>query len=184
MKFFKIPSYALVCALVSCLSLAGCGDMKMHMPTFNLTGPKYKPLDSDVAAMAAPQSTEDDAGPNDGLRRLYCRVGNGSARFGTHWYDYDSDDFRLMQGARVNVTLTAKKNAETMSFLGFFDDAGQKMVFCPVVAGPPDKRIPCASLYALDDDLALGIKRTFDLPNAVRGANITCAFRRDKLRKL
>ncbi|MBI1214776.1 MAG: hypothetical protein GC185_03030 [Alphaproteobacteria bacterium] len=173
MKFLKTLATALICPLFACLLVAGCS----HMPSFGFMGPKYQPLDSDVAAMAAP------AAPG-GTRKLYCKVGNGSAHFGKKWRDYDSDDFLLAQGRRVNVTLTEKKGGETMAFQGYFDDAGQKMIFCPVVSGPPDKRIPCASLYALDDDLSLGIKRTFDIPGAVRGANITCAFRREKLRKL
>lgn len=162
--------------LAVCFVLAGCG----HMPRFG--GKTYQPLNSSMAAMAAPEDPQ--AAQADGLRRLYCRVGNGSALFGKYWYEYQGDDFQLVQGRRVNVTLTARHRGETMQFQGFFDEAGQKMLFCPVVSGPPDKRIACASLYALDDDLALGIKRTFDLPKAIRGANITCAFRRDKLRKL
>jgi len=187
-RYTRIFTLALPLALslAAVLSLGGCDGMTMlgrNAP------PKYKTLDSGVAAMAAPGTpAPGPAGREDGgaggARRLYCRVGNGSAHFGRHWYDYDSDDFLLEQGTRVTVTLTARKGKGTMSFVGFFDDAGQKMIFCPVVKGPPDKRIPCTSLYALDDDLALGIRRTFDLPHAVRGANITCAFRRDKLRKL
>ena len=179
MSFQKNAFAIVLAALLSLSVLTGCGQM----PSFNFMGPKYKPLDSDVASIAAPQDP-DAPPPADGIRRLYCRVGNGSALFGKYWYEYNSDDFLLTQGQRVNVNVTSTHNGETMAFQGYFDEAGQKMIFCPIVSGPPDKRIPCASLYALDDDLNLGIKRTFDLPGAIRGANITCAFRKEKLRKL
>lgn len=71
-----------------------------------------------------------------------------------------------------------------MTVQAFFDRSGQKMVFCPVVDAPPGQRIACASLYALDEDLHDGIKRTFDIPDAVRGGAITCAYEQKKLKKL
>ena len=67
---------------------------------------------------------------------------------------------------------------------GIFDASGQKLIFCPVIDGPPDKKVTCASLYALEDDLNAGIKRSFDIPDAVRGADISCARNAKDLQKL
>ena len=78
-----------------------------------------------------------------------------------------------------------------MTIQALFDGSGQKVIFCPflIKSGPntpppPDQRISCSSLYALDDDLHDGIKRTFDIPAAVRGGAITCAYEEEHLRSL
>ena len=48
----------------------------------------------------------------------------------------------------------------------------------------PSQRISCTSLYALEEDLQDGIKRTFDIPSVLRGGAITCAYSQEKLRPL
>lgn len=113
-----------------------------------------------------------------------CVVGKGAARFARGWYDFGETRFTLRDGQRVNVALRRSRSGDNMVFQGTLDSAGQKMLFCPVRSGPPDQRIVCASLYMLEDDLQAGVKRTFDIPDAVRGGAISCAYDRARLLKL
>lgn len=140
--------------------------------------PKFRTLDSDVASMAAPATGEAAS------QTLDCRVGLGSAKFGKLWKDFDETEFRLAPQSRVNVPLSPKKGDDQMSFQAMFDLEGQKLMFCPLVNGDPGDEIACASIYALDDDLAAGIKRTFDIPDALRGGSISCAYDPKNLKKL
>lgn len=145
--------------------LAACGQM----PHLNmLMGPNYSPMNSDVAVMAAPESPQRTSA-------LYCRVIRGAARFGESWRDFMPVEFQVPRDGRVNVPLVPVRGEGTVTFQAWFDGEGQKILFCPVVEGPPEQKISCASLYALDDDLEAGIKRTFDIPRAVEGGSITCA---------
>ena len=157
------------------LSLSACDTLQQY----GIVKPQYKPLDSEIAALAAPQTT-----PAPGTHPLFCSVGLGAARFGKNWYDFETTGFTLPEKARVNISLSPKTGAGASGFQGFFDEDGQKLVFCPLVDGPPGKTIACTSLYALDDDLQAGIRRTFDIPEAIRGASITCAYETGKLQKL
>jgi len=164
-------------ALGLSLSLGGCEQLaNFHFPGMESAPPKqpvqYKPLDSEIAAMAAPLP--------EGVqgKTVYCTVGKGAAKFpGGKWLDFKDTDFSLPPKQRVTINLPSKTGAVSTPapFEGFFDEDGQKMVFCPVVSGAPDMRIACTSLYALDDDLSIGIKRTFDVPEALRGGAISCA---------
>jgi hypothetical protein len=162
--------------VASALFLAGCS----RLPDFGLMGPEFKPLTYEVAKIAAP---EDPAATAPRLL-LYCRIGTGAARFGDVWQDIRETDFTLQAGGiRSDVRLGSDKGSG-MSLQGLFDHDGQKVVFCPVVEGSPDEVVTCTSLYALDDDLDTGIRRTFDVPDAVRGSAISCAFDGSKLQKL
>lgn len=144
--------------------MAACAQM----PRLNtLMGPNYSPMTSDVAVMAAPETP--------GALVLYCRVTRGAARFGESWRDFTPVDFEVPRDGRVNVPLAPVRGEGVVTFQAWFDGAGQKMLFCPVIEGPPDQKISCASLYVLDEDLEAGIKRTFDIPRAVEGGAISCA---------
>lgn len=173
-KIFFKRKLALL-ALPLCFLLAGCEAMGMS--SIHWPGSGYGQLDSGVAAVAAPTLPVSDA-------RVHCAVGTGSARFAKGWYEFDDSRFVLTDHTRVNIVLKRKKSKDTMSFQGVLDNAGQKMVFCPVRDGPPGKRITCASLYVLEDDLNLGIRRTFDIPDAARGSHISCAYDPKNLKKL
>ncbi|HEX2752615.1 MAG TPA: hypothetical protein VHP34_05830 [Alphaproteobacteria bacterium] len=162
-------------AVALCLLLAGCETMGIS--TLKWPGDGYGQLESGVAVVAAPDTPVSDA-------RVHCIVGTGSARFAKGWYEFEDTRFVLTDHTRVNIVLKRKKGKDTMSFQGVLDNPGQKMVFCPVREGPPDKRITCASLYVLEDDLNLGIRRTFDIPDAARGSHISCAFDVKNLQKL
>ncbi|MDE1151979.1 MAG: hypothetical protein PW788_05510 [Micavibrio sp.] len=165
----------IIAVLALCFLLQGCEQLS----ALNPVKPQYKPLDSEIAALATPLPAGVQPAPP-----LYCRVGTGAALFGKYWYDVNTVDFQLQQKQRTTVSLSPKTGNGTAKFQGFFDEDGQKMVFCPITAGPPDKTIACTSVYALDDDLSVGIRRTFDIPDALRGSAITCGSKPDLLQKL
>jgi hypothetical protein len=172
MKIARRLPIRTILALSVALSLSGCGEMP-----FGAQGQQYHPLDSEVAQMAAPQAPQ--AAPP-----LYCRIGRGDAHFAKGWSPYVDPSFTLAPDARVTIPIASAKGVASVQMLGIFDTQGQKLIFCPFVDGPPDKRVACTSLYALDDDLKAGIKRTFDVPAALRGAEITCAYDQKALQKL
>ena len=181
----KISSYrpyqtlAAALAFLLPLLLGGCDQMPDLSKYFQPQAkPKFRTLDSNVASMAAPATGEAAS------QSLDCRVGLGAAKFGKLWKDFDETEFRLAPQSRVNVPLSPKKGSEQMSFQAMFDLEGQKLMFCPLVNGDPGDEVACSSIYALDDDLAAGIKRTFDIPNALRGGSISCAYDENNIKKL
>ncbi len=161
--------------VLAVLTLAACSTI----PELNSAGGNFKPLSPEVAALAAAPATEKESKP------LVCAIANGSARFSTGWNDFSRTEFTLSGANRVDIPLRAQRGGGKTSLIAYFDAPGQKMIFCPYVTNAaPDERIPCASIYALEDDLVMGIKRTFDIPEALRGGDITCAYEHDALRKL
>lgn len=150
---------------LSLLSLTSCDTVsKTWQSTMAPPSSEYKPLSSDLAAMAAPES----GGPV-----LHCKLGQGMARFAKGFTDFNTVDFTMIEGQRNAISLVSK-NGDALQLQGILDRAGQKLIFCPVRTGAPDQQIACNSLYALDDDLATGIRRTFDIPDAVTGSVIVC----------
>ncbi|MCE9508235.1 MAG: hypothetical protein K8R48_08010 [Alphaproteobacteria bacterium] len=139
---------------------------------------KYKPPTVEVSSMITPTA------PNQPVQTLYCRIGHGEALFGLRWYAFSETAFALYQGSYVNIALSRLEGPERMNIQALFDNSGQKLIFCPVVNAQPGQRIPCSSLYAMEDDLTGGIKRTFDIPNALRGGAITCAYQQANLKPL
>ena len=115
---------------------------------------------------------------------LYCKIGRGSAQFGRDWYDFKDVLFSLQRGEPANVRLTRVHSTEEMTIQALFDGSGQKLIFCPFLNVDQNQRISCSSLYALEDDLQDGIRRTFDIPSAVRGGSITCSYTQEHLRPL
>jgi len=160
------------------LLLSGC-DAAM-----NMINPPSPPPTVNVADVTRAPPTPDTP-------PLYCKIGHGSALFGREWYDFGETEFQLHRGQPADVTLTRLRSPQQMSIQALFDGSGQKLIFCPYLTLKPnnatpaaDQRISCASLYALDDDLRDGIKRTFDIPAAERGGAITCAYSPERLKSL
>jgi hypothetical protein len=181
MKISLRPSQTLVAAFAFLLPLllGGCDQLPDLSKYFKPQGKtKFRTLDSNVASMAAPATAA------AGSQTLDCRAGLGAAKFGKQWKDFNEAAFRLAPQSRVNVPLTPRKGGEQMAFQAMFDLEGQKLMFCPLVNGDPGDEVACSSIYALDDDLAAGIKRTFDIPDALRGGSITCAYDENNLKKL
>lgn len=174
--------YRLILILIPLfLSLAGCAQVEGLRSTMLGKDAGYKPLSYDVASIAAPQ---DPATMGKNTPPVICKIGKGVAHFSKTWKEFSDTEISIPANSRNNVVLSARKGSDRLPLQGFFDADGQKMIFCPVIDAPPETRIDCTSVYALGDDLDMGIKRTFDVPDAIRGGAITCAFSEAKLRKL
>lgn len=177
MKHMQKKTY-LAFLLLSALFLGGCG----YMPDFSgkstpkMAGPNYRPLSADIAAMASAPAAP-------GAMTLYCHVNAGSAKFAKGWQSYQPGDFTLAENQRTAVQFRSARG-DILNVQGMFDRGGQKLIFCPIVEGPKDRQIPCNSLYALDDDLQTGIKRTFDIPEAVMSGELMCAASAENLQAL
>ena len=169
----KMQKSLTIVFLASCLlHLPACSpDMSMLEDDYELSA-------IEVSSMLAPTAQIQPA-PS-----LYCRIGRGEALFGNAWYDLSDAEFALHQGYYSSITISRRQGMETMNIKALFDSNGQKLVFCPAIGALPGQRIACFSLYAVEDDLRDGIKRTIDVPNAIRGGTITCAYQKDKLRPL
>lgn len=164
----------LLLPFVMCGMLAGCGA---SMPGWGGGSSSHSYEQAGMQQQTRP------AGQTGGSSNaaVHCMVGQGAARFARGWYPYEDVRFTLRDDQRVNVSLRQRKGSDSMVFQSVFDVNGQKILFCPVRKGPPGQRIVCASLYMLEDDLASGIKRTFDIPDGVQGATISCAYDRRKM---
>lgn len=161
-------------ALACVFLLSACESVNMpSVPWASHSDNTYSAVASVAAVPAGTVSTP-----------VSCLVGHGAVHFSKGWYDFSDASFTLRDGERVNVTLKSKTGGQSAAFQGIYDKAGQKMLFCPVRTGAPGERILCGSIYALEDDLQFGIKRTFDVPDAVMGATISCASDRRRLMKL
>ena len=172
--FFKKRKLSVIAALIFCLSfLSAC------LPDMELTRFITLPEVFVSSKQAVPM---EEVSPE--LPLLYCKVVRGSALFGKNWYAFKNSMFSLRQGDRTSIQITSIRNKEEMEIQVFFDKCGQKLLFCPVTEVTPDQLISCASLYALKEDLHQGIKRTFNIPDAVRDGTIACAFLQEKLKAL
>lgn len=159
--------------LVCVFLLSACADMHLPSNPWSRNDNTYNAAASVAATPAAPGVP------------VYCMVGHGAAHFDAKgWHDFSDGSFTLRDGERVNVTLKSKRGGHSAAFQGIYDKTGQKMLFCPVRVGAPSERILCGSIYALEDDLQFGIKRTFDVPDAIMGATISCASERKRVMKL
>lgn len=151
------------------------------MPGFDvfsgMRGPNYEPMTNEVAVLAAPTG-------NPNALPLYCKAGQGTARFKSGWANFSEASFILGEGQRMPVVLRESSGRGTAALMGYFDRAGQKILFCPQVSASSGGKIACASLYALDEDLNMGIRRTFDVPDMVVSGQITCAYDKRHLKKL
>lgn len=183
MRLFPTRKNTMPAVVLACLLLTGCaqgGGM-----TFDEFMGKFKGRNDAAAPQAAvvPSPASVSSAPVALLPPVQCRA-KGAARFARGWFDFKETSFVLNDAQGADVTLTRASGNDKMKFRGIYDGAGQKMVFCPVVQGPPGTRVDCASLYVLEDDLTAGIRRTFDVPDGIRGGVITCAYDGKNLRKL
>ena len=160
--------------LLAVTLLAACAEMPQL--SLGVMGPNYKPISSEVAEMAAPRAPQAEETAAPAWRTLYCRVDRGTVRIGKYWQDFTKTDFTISPAAPSHVDLSARQGQGSTAFNAYFDTDGQKVIFCPVKNAPAGAKISCSSMYVLDDDLEAGVKRTFDIPDAVRGGSISCAY--------
>lgn len=158
--------------LLAVLLVAACGLAGPSKPVF-------QPLSLDLSGDMAPRD------PSLAGTDVYCMAGKGTAMLDRQWRAYKTTGFVLPgSGAPSNIRLDSAKGGMVSQMRGYYDAPGQRMVFCPVKSGPPDATVDCASLYALDEDLTVGIKRTFDVPQAIQGGEISCAHNQSALQPL
>ncbi|TVQ84330.1 MAG: hypothetical protein EA357_03235 [Micavibrio sp.] len=116
---------------------------------------------------AAPASSEEPL--------ISCTVSEGQARFSSGWFPLKNTDFEIRPGTEKTFAVQGRNRRETNSIFVRFDRGGQRLVFCPRAQDfQKADRIACYSIYALEDDFKPGIKRTFDVPDAVRGSALSC----------
>lgn len=162
-----LAALPLIFLLTGCLQIPGLD---------RITELRLPPAGMNLARAAEPAPTS----PEEALpvRPLHCVIEKGSAQFGKKWRDFSPSNFDVRQGERITITLAGLKfSDESMTIQVRYDEGGQKMVFCPLKDNiSPNAKITCASIYALEDDLELGIKRTLDVPDAVRSGVLRCGF--------
>ena len=153
--------------------LAGCSYVTPAKPAF-------QPLTLDLSGDLAPRD------PSAAGADVYCNAGHGTAMMNDgQWREYKGTGFVLPgNGAASSIRLEAVRGSTSANLRGYFDEPGQRVVFCPVLQGPPDMVIDCMSLYVLGDDLTVGVKRTFDVPKGVQGGQISCAYDQANLKPL
>lgn len=105
---------------------------------------------------------------------LTCVIKNGSANFDEKWYDFKPKTIHIYKGQDIEVSLERKWGPETMPIYVRYEKSGQRLVVCPAGDIGSNQKILCSSIYALEDDFDMGIKRTLDVSKTVRGGNIEC----------
>lgn len=164
----RIPAVCFVAGFV--LALAGCvtGNNGKDLASKELSVQDRFEM---IATMAEPKLPEG--------KPLHCRATEGAARFDGDWHEFAEYKFDIRPGQRMLVELPHGEQAERKTSVRLrFEPSGQKLVFCPVLgdAAAPDEPVSCASIYALEDDFYMGVKRTLDVPDAVRGGILYCAY--------
>ena len=116
---------------------------------------------------------------------LYCKIGTGSMNINRQWLDIKNKDFLVIKNGRSNVNLIAQyNNSKSTSMQAIFDHKGQKVTLCPLTPVYSNHKVECLNLYFLDDDLDIGIKRSVNISNFIRGSAITCAYDKNNFKQL
>ncbi len=158
--------------LIALLLLGGCSVIEKK--------PVFQPLTLDLSADMAPRDPSMPVG-----RDVFCVIGHGTALIDKQWRAYDPTGFVLPgTGQMSSVRIDAARGSANATMRAYYDEPGQKMIFCPTVATSADGVIDCASLYAMNEDLMDGIKRTFEVPNGVMSGHISCGYDQQTLRPL
>lgn len=168
----SLTSLRLACACLLVLLASGCAMVEKKTT--------FQPLMLDLSADMAPR---DPSLPP--VSDVYCVVGDGTALIDRQWQAYEKTGFVLPgTGQMSSVRITARRGSGASSLRAYYDEPGQKMIFCPTVSVSPDGVIDCASIYVMDEDLRDGVKRTFELPNGVQSGHISCGYDQNSLRPL
>lgn len=163
---------SLMSALAVLLLVSGCSVLDKK--------PGFQPLTLDLSGDIAPR---DPSMPPAG--DVYCVIGDGMAMLDKQWRAYDSTGFVIPgNGMMSSVRLTAARGSASGTMRAYYDEPGQKMIFCPTTTTNPDGVIDCHSIYAMNEDLRDGIKRTFEVPHAVLSGHISCGYDQNNLRPL
>ncbi len=164
----RIPAVCFVAGFV--LALAGCvtGTNGKDLAAKDM---EVRERSERIATMAEPKLPEG--------KPLHCRATEGAARYDGDWHDFAEYKFDIRPGQHMLVELSHGEQAGQKTPVRLrFEPSGQKLVFCPVPGddADPDEPVSCASIYALEDDFYMGVKRTLDIPDAVRGGILFCVY--------
>lgn len=163
----SMSSLLLACAAL--LLSSGCSMVQKQ--------PSFQPLTLDLSGDIAPR---DPSLPPAG--DVFCVVGHGTAMIDKQWRAYEPTGFVLPgNGMMSSVRIEADRGSSFATMRAYYDEPGQKMIFCPTVSTSADGVIDCASLYAMNEDLRDGIKRTFEVPNGVMSGHISCGYDQARL---
>ncbi len=161
-----------VAGCVVALILSGCSVVPSK--------PSFQPLTLDLSGNMAPRDPAQAPSAD-----VYCVIGHGTAMIDGQWRPYASTGFVMPgNGMMSSVRITASRGSASTSMRAYYDEPGQKMIFCPTVTKNRDGVIDCASHYAMNEDLRVGIKRTFEVPNGVQSGHIGCAYQQDNIPSL
>lgn len=165
---------------VSSLMVACCVLLLASGCTMVQKKPSFQPLTLDLSGDMSPR---DPSLPPAG--DVYCMIGHGTAMIDGQWRAYDPTGFVLPgNGMMSSVRIDAARGSGFATMRAYYDEPGQKMIFCPTVTRASDGVIDCASHYAMNEDLRDGIKRTFEVPNGVMSGHISCGYHQDSLLQL
>ena len=159
--------------LVSCQTTAASGTQTE--PAFDSTETMHEKTRKRTTPFAVLKSIAAKASSKP-KRQLLCEVDSGNAKYKQGWYDFKKTEFAITKGNKIKIEMPRKRGTGSAYFLGRFDESGQKLVFCPYLEVAVGEKIPCASFYTLEEDLEIGIRRTFDVPKAVRGGYLSCKY--------
>jgi hypothetical protein len=162
--------------LLLLLLLAACDPASLRLPSVfkQPMGLSVKQQDAETAAVH----------PTGGKNSVHCRVSGGSGKIGGRLQPLAPADFMLTEEGSRTVHLYPRKGNGAVALEGWANRDRQQLVFCPApeAGAAPTQKLSCAAFYVLDDDLAAGIKRTFDVPRTIEGASLTCANSPDRLK--
>ncbi len=162
------------------LMVACCALLLASGCTMVQKKPSFQPLTLDLSGDMAPRDPSLPPGGD-----VYCVIGDGTAMIDGQWRAYDSTGFVLPgNGMMSSVRIDAARGSTFANMRAYYDEPGQKMIFCPTVSRSADGVIDCASIYAMNEDLRDGIKRTFEVPNGVMSGHISCGYDQNALRPL
>lgn len=149
--------------LIACATLILSGCLSTTPEPTAVPALKLQPLGVNAATIGTPIS-------------IICHVKDGTAKIGNTWQEFAPVTFRMEQGLQTNIPLRKQGMfaKDSLIVAARFEDSGQRLVFCPQMNVADGGRIPCSTLYALEDDYQLGFKRTFDLEGALISSEITC----------
>ena len=168
--------------LLLCTLLTGCAGFEMpQMPKLDISSwqmpdmaaifSKGDNVDEAVEETGSPHSMADPATALP-KRTLKCEINEGVILIGEEWYEYKPASFSVDLGQQQTVNLKRGFASKGVTMVARYDTNGQKLVICPV--RNPGVTIQCEGIFALEDDFAIGIKRTLDVAPMLQGGRIAC----------
>lgn len=178
--FRKVKGFILLCILAA--GLSGCQRFEMPampaMPEIPRLSSLFSRNDAPPPAARPADDISQTPAPGPSVPPLRCRISEGEALFTGRWHEYKPLTLEIHKNRQAYFDLTRPRRHDRAPLLARYDESGQKIVFCPMNTpmntSARNGDVTCTSLYALEDDFIIGIRRTFDIENLLRGATIEC----------